>query len=83
MDNMLDMHGEMLMGQYHAMLPRLEKLEQQVSAMLEDALQKLNIEINTLGHRIKSEASFIGKLDARVRNTATLVTLRTCLVYAL
>ena len=67
MENQLDMHGEMLLGQYHDLLPRLQKLEQQVYTMLSDALEHMGIELNTLEHRIKTEQSFIGKLERKGR----------------
>ena len=62
MDNHLDMHGEMLLGQYRELLPHLKELEQQVSTMLTEALKRMGIELNTLEHRIKTEPSLIGKL---------------------
>ena len=65
MENQLDMHGEMLLGQYHDLLPRLQELEQQVYTMLSDALEHMGIELNTLEHRIKTEQSFIGKLERK------------------
>ena len=65
MDNQLDLHGELLLEQYRELLPRLKELEQQVMAMLEDAMKRMGIELNTLEHRIKTEASFIGKLERK------------------
>ena len=51
MDNQLDMHGELLLGQYRELLPRLKELEEQVSTMLTDAVKRMGIELNTLEHR--------------------------------
>ena len=65
MDNQLDLHGELLLEQYRELLPRLKELEQQVMTMLEDAMKRMGIELNTLEHRIKTEASFIGKLERK------------------
>ena len=65
MENQLDMHGEMLLDQYHDLLPRLQELEQLVLTMLSDALEHMGIELNTLEHRIKTEQSFIGKLERK------------------
>ena len=65
MENQLDMHGEMLLGQYQEMLPRLKELEQQVTTMLADAIKRMGIELNSLEHRVKAEASLIGKLERK------------------
>lgn len=68
----LDMHGEMLLEQYRTLLPRLRELEQQVSTILGDAIKRLGIELNSLEHRIKSESSFIGKLERKGQKYKTI-----------
>lgn len=65
MENQLDMHGEMLLEQYRDLLPRLKELEQQVVDILAVSLNHRGIELNTLEHRIKTEPSFIGKLERK------------------
>lgn len=65
MENQLDMHGEMLLDQFQALKPRLEALDEQVSAMLKDSLKQMNIVLNSMEHRVKTERSFIGKLERK------------------
>ena len=65
MENQLDMHGEMLLDQFQALKPRLEALDEQVSAMLKDSLKQMNIVLNSLEHRVKTERSSIGKLERK------------------
>ena len=59
------MHGEMLLEQFQALKPRLEALDEQVSAMLKDSLKQMNIVLNSMEHRVKTERSFIGKLERK------------------
>ena len=65
MDNLLDLHGKMLLEQYHQLLPQLKELEKQVEAILTEALSHQDIALNTLEHRIKTEKSFISKLERK------------------
>ena len=65
MENLLDLHGKMLLEQYHQRLPQLKKLEEQVDKILNEALSHQNIALNTLDHRIKTEKSFISKLERK------------------
>ena len=65
MEKQLDIHGEMLLAKYHERLPLLKELEQQVSSKLMEALKRVGIVLNSMEHRIKSEDSFIGKLERK------------------
>lgn len=65
MSKQLDMHCELLLEQYRELQPRLTELELLVSTMLTDAIKHLGIELNTLEHRVKTESSFIGKLERK------------------
>lgn len=65
MENQLDAHGQLLLEQYQGLLPRLRELEQQVTDILASTLKRMNIELNSLEHRIKSEPSFIRKMERK------------------
>lgn len=65
MEKKLDMHGELLLEQFHELLPQLEKLEEQVATMLSESLSRMGINLNTLEHRLKTESSLIGKLERK------------------
>ena len=65
MDNHLDLHSELLLEQFHELLPRLKELEQQVVDKLTTTLSRMSISLNTVEHRIKTEQSFIGKLERK------------------
>ena len=65
MESTLDLHGEMLLEQFHELLPRLKELEKTVSKMLKDTLSRSGVALNTLEHRIKTEQSLIGKLERK------------------
>ena len=61
----LDPHCQLLLEEFHAILPRLRQLEQQVISMLMEALSHQDIALNGIEHRIKAEDSFIGKLERK------------------
>ena len=65
MDNLLDQHGMMLLEQYREGMPQLQKLEQEVTRILEETLRTQDISLNALEHRIKTEPSLIGKLERK------------------
>ena len=65
MESTLDLHGEMLMEQFHELLPRLKELEKVVSKLLKNTLSRSGVSLNTLEHRIKTEKSLIGKLERK------------------
>ena len=65
MSQQLDMQGQALLEQYRECLPQLKELEQVVSAMISQALGQQHLEVAAIEHRIKTEESFIGKLERK------------------
>ncbi len=65
MSDLLDLHGEMLLEQYHKRLQKLEALEQQVLRMLEELFREQDISLNAFEHRTKTEQSLIDKLKRK------------------
>jgi ppGpp synthetase/RelA/SpoT-type nucleotidyltranferase len=61
----LDIHVESLLEQYRDLLPRLAELEQHATSLLSSTLSRMGISLNTLEHRIKTEASLSGKLERK------------------
>ena len=61
----LDLHGEMLLEEYHTQLPLFEKLQHVVMQKLSDMVKQNNIELNSMESRIKGEASLAGKLERK------------------
>jgi len=59
------LHTAALLETWRQELPQLEQLEEQASAMLEEALREQNIQLNTFQHRIKTEESLTGKLEKK------------------
>ena len=58
-------HTAELLEAWRLQLPQLEKLEEQVSDMLQKALCEQNIQLNTFERRVKSEKSLTGKLEKK------------------
>jgi len=66
MDNHgLDLHATMLLDDYHQELPLYKQLCQIVVEQIGQMLKDSGIEVSSLGSRIKTEASFIGKLQRK------------------
>ena len=58
----MDLHTEFLLEQYDDLRPILERMSQVVKNLLERALHENNIEVTTVGTRVKQRASLAGKL---------------------
>lgn len=61
----LDPHCQMLLGQFHEIMPRLQQLEKLVVSQLETELSHQDIALSGIEHRIKTEDSYIGKLERK------------------
>ena len=83
----LDTHGEMLMQQYHDLLPALEKLSQDAYDTMCKALNEKSIYVTAVEHRVKTEESLAGKLELKgakyksVEDVTDLVGLRVITFY--
>ena len=65
MDYQLDMHVEMLLGQYLKRLPVYERMAQLAYEALRRALDAQHVNVTTIEHRVKTEASLAGKLELK------------------
>ena len=65
MEYQLDMHVEMLLGQYRERLPVYERMAQLAYEALRRALDAQHVNVTTIEHRVKTEASLAGKLELK------------------
>lgn len=65
MEYQLDMHVEMLLGQYRERLPVYELMAQLAYEALRRALDAQHVNVTTIEHRVKTEASLAGKLELK------------------
>lgn len=72
MDYQLDLHGQMLMEQYHERLAVYQRLAQVSTESLLQALKKQHVTVIALEHRVKSESSLAGKLELKGAKYHTL-----------
>ena len=83
----LDPHGEMLMQQYHALLPTLEQLSQKSYDLLCHALSEQGIYVTAIEKRVKKAASLAHKLELKgakyktIEDITDLVGLRVITFY--
>ena len=68
----MDLHCEMLMEDYRAALPELERLLEKVLQTLQDALDRNGILVTTVEGRVKTSHSLEGKLALKGSKYATL-----------
>lgn len=61
----LDLHGEMLLEEYHTNVPLFEKLQHVVMDKLGELVRQSGIEVNSMESRIKGEESLAGKLQRK------------------
>lgn len=61
----LDLHASMILDDFREKLPQFEQLKTIVVDQLWKVIRKSSIEINTIEARVKTEASFAGKLQRK------------------
>jgi len=65
MNSGLDLHCEMLLEEYHSMIPVYQELQQVVMQKLKGLVKQSDFEVNSMESRIKGEESLIGKLQRK------------------
>ena len=65
MNYQLDLHGEMLMEQYHERLSTYKRIEQLAIGALRQALDTQRVRVTALESRIKAADSLAGKLELK------------------
>ena len=65
MEYQLDIHGQMLMEQYHERLSLYERLAQIAYEALKRALDEQRVTVTTIDYRVKKEKSLAGKLELK------------------
>lgn len=68
----LDLHGQMLMEQYHERKAVYQRLAQLANDALRKALAAQRVTVTTMEHRLKSEDSLAGKLELKGAKYHTL-----------
>ena len=72
MDYQLDLHGQLLMEQYHERLAVYQRLALVAEEALRQALKKQHVAVIALEHRVKTESSLAGKLELKGAKYHTL-----------
>ena len=72
MNYQLDLHGEMLMEQYHERLAIYQRLAQVAEETLRQALKEQRVTVTVLEHRVKTQSSLAGKLELKGAKYRTL-----------
>ena len=68
----MDLHSEMLLEEYREALPVFEKMQEEVTRILHEALTRSGIIVTAVETRIKTEESLAGKLALKGSKYATL-----------
>ena len=68
----MDLHCEMIMGEYRAAVPELERLKDAALKTLRDALDRNGLIVTAVEGRVKTEESLAGKLELKGSKYATL-----------
>ncbi len=68
----LDLHCQMILDEYHEMMPSLKKMEEIVKEQLHKCVQDNNLYVNAIETRIKKENSLAGKLELKGSKYTTL-----------
>ncbi len=68
----MDLHCEMIMEEYRAAVPELERLKEAVLKTLRDALDRNGLIVTAVEGRVKTEESLAGKLELKGSKYATL-----------
>ena len=88
MNYQLDMHGEMLMEQYHERIAVYERLSHLADEALRNALDAQHVKVTAMEHRIKTETSLAGKLELKggkyqtIEDVTDIVGLRVVTFYS-
>lgn len=61
----LDPHGELLLKQFRELRPSLQKLAEEATALLRQALREQGVYVTAVEHRVKTEKSLTGKLELK------------------
>lgn len=61
----LDLHCQMILDEYHEMMPSLKIMEKIVSEQLHKCIRDNNLYVNAIETRIKQEKSLAGKLELK------------------
>jgi len=72
MDYQLDLHGEILMEQYHERQAVYQRLAEVAEATLREALKTQHVAVIALEYRVKTESSLAGKLELKGAKYHTL-----------
>lgn len=72
MDYQLDLHGQMLMDQYHERQAVYQQIAQIADQTLRQALKEQHVMVIALEHRVKTESSLAGKLELKGAKYHTL-----------
>ena len=62
---MMDLHSEMILEEYRAALPTLERLKEEALARLHEALDRNGLIVTAIEARVKTEQSLAGKLVSK------------------
>ncbi len=65
MNNIMDLHTEFLLKEYHAALPVMQRMKEIVVDTLKKAIETNGMEVSLVGARIKTEESLKGKLQLK------------------
>lgn len=68
----MDLHTEILLEQYDALLPVLQRMRDVVKQLLEKTLQSSDIEVTTVKARVKTRDSLAGKLALKGSKYASI-----------
>lgn len=68
----MDLHCEMILDEYRSALPLFEKMQEEVTQQLRDALARNGLIVTAVEARIKTEESLAGKLALKGAKYATL-----------
>lgn len=68
----LDIHGQMIMEEYHEAYPVFEKMRDIVTEKLSQLIEESGIYVTAIETRVKKEGSLAGKLELKGRKYATL-----------
>ena len=68
----MDLHSQILLDEYHALLPVYQRLERVVQLTLQDALKRNGLLVTAVETRIKTQESLTGKLELKGNKYQTI-----------